>query len=158
MDEGVVLRGSFSLITKKEPRNVEVTLTKKSLSYTIYPTSSCCMRSECRLCVINLSDVYGAKAFKGRDDSAVYFQIYACPLRKKRQKEKTCFKVLDSTSFEANITVAEKWIRAILWLAKEPACDLSEIQGKLDSRLKKKRYVELEHKPVVKQHSLSHVY
>ena len=81
----------------------------------------------------NLVDIYGAKAYRGPEgDTAAYFQVYSCPLsEKKRVRQKTCFKVASSDGEEANIAVAEKWVRTILWLVKEPEKNVISIEGKI---------------------------
>lgn len=81
----------------------------------------------------NLKDVYGAKAYRGPEgDPAAYFQVYSCPIsEKKRVRQKTCFKIASSESEEANIALAEKWVRTILWLVKEPEKNVSSLEGKI---------------------------
>lgn len=129
--EALLSSNSFSVISNKKSCKAQVTLTKNSLAYTVDLKSSCCVRRQAGLCVIDLCDVYGAKVFQSCDDNAVYFRVYSCPLRKRRQAVRTCFKITDPASPEESVAIAERWIRTILWLSRESDRDLSEIEGKV---------------------------
>ena len=132
--EEEILSGQFGLLPTK--KLFFVSLSRKSLTY-----SKCAER--CWPCVgkhrsatfmsTNLKDVYGAKAYRGPEgDPAAYFQVYSCPIsEKKRVRQKTCFKIASSESEEANIALAEKWVRTILWLVKEPEKNVSSLEGKI---------------------------
>ena len=131
--EEEILRGQFGLLPTK--KLFFVSLSRKSLTYTKYAERCCPCVGEHRSATFvstNLKDIYGAKAYRGPEgDSAAYFQVYSCPLsEKKRVRQKTCFKIAFSDG-EANIALAEKWVRTILWLVKEPEKNVSSIEGKI---------------------------
>jgi len=79
---------------------------------------------------INVADIYGAKAYRGPDgDIACYFQVFCCPVfEKKRERRKICFKVAFADSEESNAALAEKWVRTVLWLIREPEKNFESIQ------------------------------
>ena len=132
--ETEILRGQFEILPTL--KTFFLSLTRKSLTYSKSATGRCpCVRNHRKATPIsiNLDDIYGAKAYRGPDgDVAGYFQVFSCPvLKKKRIRRKICFKVASFDYEEGNIALAEKWVRAILWLVKEPEKDLeSLIQGK----------------------------
>ena len=132
--ESGVLSGQFEILPTK--KSFLVTLTRKSLTYSKGAAGSCpCVgRNRSAISVTTkLVDVYGARAYRGPDgDIAGYFQVYSCPLfEKKRVRRKTCFKVASFDSEESNAALAEKWVRTILWLVKEPGKALEKIEGKI---------------------------
>ncbi|CAH3174960.1 unnamed protein product [Porites evermanni] len=129
--ESGVLSGQFEILPTK--KSFLVTLTRKSLTYSKGAAGSCpCVgRNRSAISVTTkLVDVYGARAYRGPDgDIAGYFQVYSCPLfEKKRVRRKTCFKVTSFDSEESNVALAEKWVRTILWLVKEPEKSLEHIE------------------------------
>jgi len=130
--EEEILSGRFELLPTR--RLFFVSLSRKSLTHTKGAERCCpCVgkhRSATSIST-NLNDIYGAKAYRGPEgDPAAYFQVYSCPLsEKKRVRQKTCFRVALSDDEEANIAVAEKWVRTILWLVKEPEKNVSSIEG-----------------------------
>lgn len=133
--ETEILRGQFEILPTL--KTFFLSLTRKSLTYSRTTAGRCpCVgnhRSETPVS-INLDDIYGAKAYRGLEgDVAGYFQVFSCPmLKKKRIRQKICFQVASFDCEEANIALAEKWVRAILWLVKEPEKNLeSLIQGKI---------------------------
>ena len=129
--EPEILRGQFEILPTR--KLFFVSLTRKSLTYSKSADGLCpCVgKNRSATTVTNLADIYGAKAYRGPEqDIAGYFQVYSCPLfKKKRVKRKVCFKVASSESEEANVALAEKWVRAILWLVKEPERNLESIEG-----------------------------
>ena len=132
--ESEVLSGQFEILPTK--KSFLVTLTRKSLAYSKGAVGSCpCVgRNRSAISVkTKLVDVYGARAYRGPDgDIACYFQVYSCPLlEKKRVRRKICFKVASFDSEESNAALAEKWVRTILWLVKEPEKTLGNIEGKI---------------------------
>lgn len=132
--EEEIVNGRFELLPTK--RLFFVSLSRKSLTYTKGAERCCSCVGKHRSATsisTNLKDIYGAKAYRGPEgDPAAYFQVYSCPLsEKKRVRQKTCFKVASSDGEEANIAVAEKWVRTILWLVKEPEKNVISIEGKI---------------------------
>lgn len=133
--ETEILRGQFEILPTL--KTFFLSLTRKSLTYSRSTTGRCpCVGkhpSETPVS-INLDDIYGVKVYRGPEgDVASYFQVFSCPmLKKKRVRQKICFQVASFDCEEANIALAEKWVRAILWLAKEPEKNFeSLIQGKI---------------------------
>lgn len=132
--EAEILSGQFELAPTK--RLFFVSLSRKSLTYTKGAERCCPCVGKHRSTAsrsINLVDIYGARAYRGPEgDPAAYFQVYSCPYsEKKRVRQKTCFKVTSSDGEETNIAVAEKWVRTILWLVKEPEKNFTSIEGKI---------------------------
>lgn len=130
--EPEILRGQFEILPTR--KLFFVNLTRKSLTYSKSADGLCpCVGKNRSATTVttNLADIYGAKAYRGPEqDIAGYFQVYSCPLfKKKRVKRKVCFKVASSESEEANVALAEKWVRAILWLVKEPERNLESIEA-----------------------------
>ena len=132
--EAGILSGRFEVL----PTRILffVSLSRESLTYTKGAERCCACVGKHRSATsisTNLVDIYGAKAYRGPEgDPAAYFHVYSCPLsEKKRVRQKTCFKVASSDCEEANLAVAEKWVRTILWLVKEPEKNVSSIEGKI---------------------------
>lgn len=130
--EAEILRGQFEILPTK--KSFFVTLTRKYISYSKGADGMCpCVgrNRSATLKSIQLADIYGAKAFRGPEgDIAGYFQVYSCPMFKKRRvRRKICFKVMSSDDDEVNTALAEKWVRTILWLVKEPETNFDSIQG-----------------------------
>lgn len=131
--EAQILGGQFELLPTK--KIFLVSLSRKSFTYRkgAEGCCSCVGKHRSALTVTtNLTDIYGAKAFRGpEEDPAAYFQVYSCPIfEKKRVRQKICFKVTSADCEEGNIAVAEQWVRTILWLTKEPEKNFNDIQGK----------------------------
>lgn len=128
--EPEIIRGQFKVLPKKKSHLV--ILTRKSLTYgkldrdESFPCSRRRERSS-----ISLTDIYGAKAYRGRDGSeSGYFHVYYCLVsEKQRERRKICFEVSLSGAEEANSVVAEKWVRTILWLVKEPEKSIESIEA-----------------------------
>lgn len=132
--EAEILSGRFELLPTK--KLFFVSLSRKSLTYTKGAERCCACVGKHRSATsisTNLVDIYGAKAYRGPEgDPAAYFQVYSCPLsEKKRVRQKPCFKIASSDCEEANLAVAEKWVRTISWLVKEPEKNVSSIEGKI---------------------------
>lgn len=132
--EEEILGGQFELLPTK--KSFFVSLSRKSFTYTKGADECCACVGKHRSATTistNLVDVYGAKAYRGPEgDPAAYFQVYSCPLsEKKRIRHKSCFKVESSDCEDENIAIAEKWVRTILWLTKEPERNFISIQGKI---------------------------
>ena len=126
-----ILSGHFKVLPTKKSHFVS--LTRDSLTYgKVGPDGRLpCSRRD-RSSIL-LADIYGAKAYRGPDDdSSSYFQLYYCRVfEKKRDKRKICFEVSMSDSDEENSSLAEKWVRTILWLVKDPEKEIESIQGKI---------------------------
>ncbi|XP_015766821.1 PREDICTED: sphingosine kinase 2-like [Acropora digitifera] len=124
-----ILSGHFKVLSTKKLHFVS--LTRDSLTYVKegsdgrYP---CSRRDRSSILV---ADIYGAKAYRGpEDDSSSYFQLYYCRVfEKKRDKRKICFEVSMSDSDEENASLAEKWVRTILWLVNDPEKEIESIQA-----------------------------
>lgn len=132
--EAEILSGQFEILPTR--KSYFVRLSRKSLSYSKGADGSCpCVGKHRSAASVStkLADIYGAKAYRGPEgDIAGYFQVYSCPLfEKKRVKRKTCFKIASSDSEEVNGALAQKWVRTILWLVKEPEKNFESIQGKV---------------------------
>ena len=130
-----ILSGQFELLPTK--KIFFVSLSKKSFTYKKGADGKCCLcvgrhRSASTVST-SLVDIYGAKVYRGPEgDPAAYFQVYSCPIyEKKRVRQKACFKVSSSACDEANIAIAERWVRTILWLIKDPEKNFSSEQGKI---------------------------
>ena len=132
MSETVILSGQCQLV--RETSHVY----NLNLSYEIFlyerVSRGCCVCSRKRDSrLINLHDVYGAKVLRSndKDDMAAYFQIFACPQKKKERKgERICFRVMEFDDVDLNLGRAREWVRAITWLVKDPAVDIAKIRGK----------------------------
>ena len=124
-----ILTGFFELVPTKTIFSVR--LTRNSLIYSKRADSACPCVGSSRPVIIRSIDVYGAKAFRGSEgDLAGYFQVYSCPfLDKKRKRQKICFRASSTDSAETNIALAERWVRTILWLVKEPERDVGNVEG-----------------------------
>ncbi|XP_078347012.1 sphingosine kinase 1-like isoform X2 [Oculina patagonica] len=138
--EADILGGQFELVPTK--KIFFVSLSRKSLTYS-KSAEGCCpcvgKHRSATTATTNLSDIYGAKAYRGPDDDpAAYFQVYSCPVsEKKRARQKICFKVASADCQESNVAIAEQWVRTILWLIKEPEKNLNDVQeGTLPSSRK----------------------
>lgn len=124
-----ILSGHFKVLSTKKLHFVS--LTRDSLTYVKVGSDGrypCSRRDRSSILV---ADIYGAKAYRGpEDDSSSYFQLYYCRVfEKKRDKRKICFEVSMSDSDEENSSLAEKWVRTILWLVNDPEKEIESIQA-----------------------------
>ena len=130
--ETEILRGQFELLPTK--RKNSVILSKTHFIYNGGRDDCCCVGQNRTTSIVTTKvvDIYGAKAYQGPEgDTAAYFQVYSCPrYEKKRVRQKVCFRV-SSSDEECNKTIAERWVRTILWLIKDPERNLSSEQGKM---------------------------
>lgn len=127
--ETEILRGQFELLPTK--RKNSVILSKTHFIYNGGRDDCCCVGQNRTTSIVTTKvvDIYGAKAYQGPEgDTAAYFQVYSCPrYEKKRVRQKVCFRV-SSSDEECNKTIAERWVRTILWLIKDPERNLSSEQ------------------------------
>lgn len=131
MAESVLLQSCFQLLPGKS--FFEVRLTRKKLFYQQTSVDSCFNPSKSPLFSINVEDIYGAKVFKRKSeaDFNAYLHIFTCPVDgKKRIRKRIRFKVSGWEDVEANIRTAERWLKTILWLVKDPDIDVETVNGK----------------------------
>lgn len=130
MAESVLLQTCFHILPSN--KLFEVRLTRKKLFWQQTSIDSCCSTSNTPLFSIDLEDVYGGKVFrsKSRHNVNSYLHIFTCPVEgKRRVRRKIRFKVSGWEDVESNVKGAERWLKMILWLVKDPDIDVDTIKG-----------------------------
>jgi len=129
MVDSVILQSCFQLLPGK--KLFEVRLTRKTLVYQQTSNTSCNPR-KLPLISVNLDDIYGAKVFRrnAKDDLNAYMHIFACPLKGNRRVcQRIRFKFGGWDELDANIRLAQRWVKTILLLSQDPDVDINTING-----------------------------
>lgn len=130
MSETVILSGQCELVGETS-HLYNLTLSCEIFLYERSSRGCCICSRKSGSLLINLHDVYGAKVLRSNDteDMAAYFQIFACPQKKmKRKGKRMCFRVVEFDDVDLNLNRAQEWVRAITWLVKDPAVDITKIR------------------------------
>ena len=131
MPDTILLSAQFELVTTTTCHLCNLTLSREIFLYQRI-SQKCSLFCSTPSCLLNLHDIYGAKALRNDDtgDTAAYFQIFACPTEKKRRKFiRICFRVAEFDDVLLNLDLARLWVRAFSWLLKDPAVDSTKIRG-----------------------------
>lgn len=84
---------------------------------------------------ILIENVIGAKICESiiREDKSNYFKIITLLKNKKgfRYKQIYTFRIENVEDDQESYTIANTWVRTILWLLKDPEINLSELQGEI---------------------------
>lgn len=133
MPNTVILTARFDLVRTTTYHLCNLTLFRDIFVYerVSHECGISCSR-QTSSCLVKVHDIYGAKVLKNNDtvDTTAYFQIFACPTKKKGRKcNKMCFRVSEFDDVQSNLRRAREWVRAISWLVTDPSVSLSKIQG-----------------------------